>query len=371
MNNFASTFHLLGRYPDLARNRDFLSWHRLNGGDVWHETLANEKGQITVVVQSESRLNLFAALLQADYGEAREGTKEARVLRTANIDLVEDGFLPELAVGLIRRETGAANEEIHAIRPVVDLQGEQPKLSWEIEVKDDRTIQVFRADSPSDFERLTAIELKKTEPAKPMDDLVPPTSDWLADNELHHPSRQEWRSLALQITSGAATVADKAFRIWLDIQSRMAYDLNITHIAEFTWSDNLTRNQNGWRGICDEWAIVEATLLRALGIPAVIKFLTWTQPNGKTVAHACVEWSDNGAWRHMDALWRAFDNRAVYRQNGATNVKVMDADFPLDSRSTVPAWGVPDPTGDERLHPYGDFILNPGYPGNMRPGYSS
>jgi hypothetical protein len=48
----------------------------------------------------------------------------------------------------------------------------------------------------------------------------------------------------------------------------------------------------------------------------------------------------------------------------------MDADAPLDSRSTVPAWGIPDPTGDGKLNPYGDFVITPAYPGNQRPGYS-
>lgn len=73
----------------------------------------------------------------------------------------------------------------------------------------------------------------------------------------------------------------------------------------------------------------------------------------------------------MDALWSAFDNPGRYRASGAQGLTVMDADFPADSRSTVPAWGVPDPTGDGKLYPYGDFVINPRYPGNQRPGYSS
>lgn len=173
------------------------------------------------------------------------------------------------------------------------------------------------------------------------------------------------------MAGAAATPKDRAFAIWLGVRQRMVYDGTITHISNFTWSDNLVITQNGWRGICDEWAVVQITLLRALGIPAVMKFLIW-QPSGggDPVGHACVEWSDNGVWRHMDALWDAFDNRARYRSSGAQNVTIMDATYPLDSRYGGLAWGVLDVPGDQKFYPYGDYIINPAYPGNQRPGYS-
>jgi hypothetical protein len=32
-----------------------------------------------------------------------------------------------------------------------------------------------------------------------------------------------------------------------------------------TWADNLIIDQLGYRGICDEWAVLRITMLRALG----------------------------------------------------------------------------------------------------------
>ena len=132
----------------------------------------------------------------------------------------------------------------------------------------------------------------------------------------------------------------------------------------------MTLDQNGRKGVCDEWAIAEISYLRSVSIPARVKWLIWTEPTGEVVGHAVLEYSDGGTWRHMDALWNAFNNPSRYRQSGAKNVTVMDADYPVDSRYSGDAWGVKDVNGDNKLHPYQDFILSPGYPGNARPGYS-
>jgi hypothetical protein len=206
------------------------------------------------------------------------------------------------------------------------------------------------------------------EPLKPLaDDLVPPSGDYLSSNELHHLST--WRNVAQQMVGSATSPHDRAVAIFFGVKNRMQYDATIININEFVWSDNLVINWNNWRGICDEWAVVQITLLRSLGIPSALKLLTW-QYGGVPQAHACLEWSDNGYWRHMDALWDAFDNRARYRESGMMNVTVMDADYPLDSRYNGLAWGVQDFPNDEKLYPYGDFLTNPAYPGNQRLGYS-
>jgi len=370
MAGFANSVTILGRFPELAHHEDFLRWFRIYGGSIWHETHPDDTGHLTVVVQSTARLSLFAALLRRDEGELDKGVIHHEVLRTAEIDLTEQELSPTAATYLVRRETGAANSEIHAIRPVVDFSRGEPRLSWEIEVKQNESLRSFIVQSPSDLTSSGGREIDKGEVVRllrPMIDLIPPMSDWLTENECHHLS--QWRSTAQQWAQGGNTLGDKAFRIWLRTRQVMAYDLNITHISEFTWSDTLTINQNGWRGICDEWAVIQITMLRAIGIQAGLKFLIWQQ-GSESVGHACVEWNDNGTWRHMDALWSAFDNRAVYRQNGAQNVTVMDANYPLDSRYNGSAWGVPDTPGDQRFYPYGDFLISPSYPGNARPGYS-
>jgi hypothetical protein len=43
----------------------------------------------------------------------------------------------------------------------------------------------------------------------------------------------------------------------------------------------------------------------------------------------------------------AYNNSAVYRQNGCSAVTVMDANFPRDNRYNGSAWGVADVPGTE------------------------
>ncbi|GGK79247.1 transglutaminase-like domain-containing protein [Rufibacter glacialis] len=368
MSNFVNTMHILGRFPELSDNQPLLNWLGTYGGDVWHETPVSDEGYITVIVQSKSKLNIFAALLQRDISRIDEGIIDNKLVRTDDFDLTIHGAqaVPSgMAALIVGAETGASSTNIHAIRPIVDLRVDKPQISWEVEVMSNTTLKTFNINSQQVLTKVNEVKLKKSERIEIAKEKTKPTSDWLEENECHHVTT--WSSLARQMAGTASTTADRAFAIWVSVRQRMVYDGNITNISEFTCSDNLTINQNGWRGICDEWAVVQITLLRALGIPATLKFLIW---NNGDVGHACLEWNDNGNWRHMDALWNAFDDRAIYRKNGALNVTVMDGTSPRDSRYGGLAWGVLDVPGDQRFYPYGDFIINPTYPGNQRPGYS-
>ena len=184
---------------------------------------------------------------------------------------------------------------------------------------------------------------------------------------MHHLA--QFRADAQAAAGSATTVEAKARGIFNFVRNNYAYDGTLFCIDSFTWADTLTRDSNGHRGICDEWAAVEISMLRSLGIPARMKFLTWTQ-DGQGVGHACVEYRDGNLWFHMDALWNAFHDPAIYRNSGGSNITVMDADYPVDSRSDEPAWGKVDSRGDLKLHPYLDFVIIPSYPGERRAGYS-
>jgi hypothetical protein len=372
MLEFDDNIQLFGHHPELARSNDFNAWLNKHGMSVWHETHPDEQSRQTVVVQSANRKAIYAALLKIQISE--EAIAE-NVAQRATFDLVsETTALPEVsALRGLRDRLHFDSTNILSVRPVIDFEAAPPTLGWEIDIDDAGTISRFRVSHDNEIHEMGKTPFPKHEGQKrPMiEESGPPmpTDDPQAENELHHLAK--YRSIAQSWTQGANTVAEKARRIWLNTQQKMAYDASIQYIDVFTWSDLLVIDQLGWRGICDEWAVVQVTMLRALGIPAVIKWLAWNKPDGSGVAHGCLEYLDGGTWRHMDALWHALDNRAVYRQNaGAKNVTVMDANYPLDSRSTAPAWGVPDPTGDLKLHPYLDFIINPTYPGNARPGYS-
>lgn len=373
--NLDTFIHLAGKHPELAGDAAFNDWLRRYGGRIWHDTHVSAEGISNVIVQSLDRRRLFAVQLQQDLSRVTEGVISETILRREDFDLAADQqhMSPLASLQAVHPTFKGKRYDVQAVRPVVAFSRATPTLRWEVDVVSGAQLQTYSVIPPDSVQRVSAHALEPSRGlAKSLDRraLVPPfADDSLEENELHHLS--QYAAMAREWTQGAVTPGDKAFRIWLNVRQKMAYDLNITNIAEFTWADSLVIGQLQWRGICDEYAVIQITMLRALGIPAVMKFLIWKQPNGSGAGHACLEWLDGSQWRHMDALWNAWDDRAVYRRNaGAKDVTVMDASFPRDSRSTAPAWGVPDPTGDLKVHPYADYIINPAYPGNARPGYS-
>src|SRR5262245_10820433 len=98
MSNFSGMIHLLGRYPELAQNNNFQAWLGAYGGATWHDTTATDEGYVTVIVQSDLRLNLFAAVLLRDMSRADAGVIEQKVIRTTNIDLIRQSFSANEAV---------------------------------------------------------------------------------------------------------------------------------------------------------------------------------------------------------------------------------------------------------------------------------
>lgn len=350
MNN---AYHLFARHPRLSEDQDFLAWLKSNGISTWYDT-GYADADSRVVVTSADETSAWAALEESPTERAviESGGDRlippARLLASVPVDLLA---LPpkEAAIRAALSDAKADRSALACARPrVVFVDGKAAKVDWEIELRD---AGEGRHDTGTDRRRLAA-----------------PMADDLADNELH--STWQFRQEAEQWTQGPLTIVEKARRIGAMVARTYAYDSGIRHISEFTWRDTLVRDTNGRRGICDEYAVVQISYLRSIGIPARMKFLIWQDGAGKGVGHACVEFRDQTAWHHLDGLWNTFQNPARYRQSGARNVTVMDADYPLDGRSDQPAWGVPDPRGDGRLYPYGDFIVSPAYPGNGRPGYS-
>lgn len=372
MTGFVSKTHILGRFPELVLNEDFQNWIRLYDGNTWHETDIDAKNNLVFVLQSSNRLSIFAALIHRDDTQIAEGEIYHKVLETRSIDLTASDNHLLSAVKTVKKRTGVDNDDILAIRPVVDFSGKTNEVVWEIETKQLKNVQTFHVDSPGKMHKrkekrvLIPTDLETVSNNLTLENL---NNDWLAENECHHLTA--WKPMAQQIVGGAATPSQKAFAIYNYVRQHMKYDSTIINIEHFTWSDTLIANICNWRGICDEWSVIQITLLRCVGVPAVLKFLSW-QFGSNPDAHACVEWQDNTVWRHMDALYNAFDNRSIYRQRGAANIKVMDASSPIDSRFTgvIPNWGVMDYPGDQKFYPYGDFIISPSYPGEFRPGYS-
>jgi mRNA-degrading endonuclease toxin of MazEF toxin-antitoxin module len=359
-NRFAVQDDLAGRHPELLNNDDFKRWLTNNQLGPWHET-APEGQTRTVIVQNAAGSRVFAATVAVD---------GSQVMRTADVDLTSTKQTRD-QVRAAATDAKLQADRIVAIRPTVRfLPSAKAEVDWEIEVLTSPTlIQTYRFSGGKLTPQATrTIRRDPAEYSKTAGDKVKPAvADDMADNELHHLPAFGLEAAAW--VQGATTVQEKARRIFDKVRTTYVYDGNIVHISEFTWADYLTRDRNGRHGICDEWAVVEISYLRSVNVPARLKFLIWTS-SGKPVGHAALEYSDGGTWRHMDALWNAFNDPAVYRRSGANNVTVMDADYPLDSRYNGGAWGVPDVNGDGKLYPYGDFLINPAYPGNGRPGYS-
>ncbi len=372
MTGFGHRSHMLARYPELAGLQGLRDWLREHPTTLWHETEPDGNGEFNVIAQSVDGASVYAARLRGDSADD-DDTEEDPAWVHAVVD--QHGFTPaEIAVSparssaLVLDSAGAAPGSILAIRPIVEFGRAVPGMGWEVEVESGAAISsqaVFSED------QLTPPTLRPRDPApKPAvgrPERMSATDDSLASNDCHHV--EQWRSTAEQMVRGAVTNAEKAKKIWKRVRRKMRYDERIRHILEFTHSDNLVISDYRWKGICDEWAVVQITLLRALGVPAKLKFLLWRDRSG-TVSHACVEWLDGDRWRHMDALWNAFDDSTVYRARGAEDVTVMDASAPRDARSNAPVWGVTDAPGDQKFFPYGDFVISPRYPGVARRGYS-
>ncbi len=361
-----NVYHLFARHPELARNQGFLQWLKKYGSSYWYDTPPAE-GDVKVVVVSMDETSLFAALEQLPDGEAGEHSllPETKLLASGAADIT---VLPPREV-VVRRglvQYGFERRDIVSVRPGVEFDDGHPVVSgWEVQIAAEGKRHFFAGRDELD----KTGESDLPDLGVDQDDLlIPPGADDMADNELH--TTWALRQEAQTWTQGPLTISEKARRIGEQVGRTYAYDGSISLIGEFTWRDTLTRDRNGRRGICDEYAVVQITYLRSIGIPARLKFMIWTDNAGQAVGHACLEFSDSGTWFHMDGLWNAFKDPGRYRGSGARNLTVMDADYPTDSRSDQPAWGKPDVRGDGLLYPYGDFIISPAYPGNSRPGYS-
>ena len=376
MNEFGHHYHLLGRYPEVAESDMFIDWEANHHPERWHETRPNEKGELDVVVQSDDGTSVYSAKLQRMVRkDANEQELVHQLIREHVFSPADMVTSPNLLLTSIMTKESEQEPEIVAIRPMVDLAVESPTFKWEIETYEHHLIKTYTFDDSADslqykiIERLPHLSGEDKENGA----FRREPNDWLASDECHHLAR--WRSTAKEMIRDKSTAEDKAKEIFYAVREKMSYDGTIKHISNFTHSDNLVMSKYGWKGICDELAVAQITLLRAVGIPATLKFMSGRFPrNGgesyERSAHAFLEWYDGKRWRHMDALWDAFDNRERYRERGVKSVKLMDASYPRDRRSTAPAWGAEDVTGDGKFHPYRDFVLSPRYPGERRPDYS-
>ena len=376
------------RHPEISTNADFRRWLAADGGiGPWYETLTTADQLRSVVIQNASGTRVFGALVSVSAAPV--------VRQVAQVDLAATGQTRAQAQQLSADKWAAPLVQV--TRPVIDfLPDNKFRMGWEYEVIADGKIETYRlidkklelSGSRNRLEIAPGRSMGAGRSAIPGGRAGggnvppapgaaaaaaraaapdPPVPGDSADDDLH--GQATFKAEALGWINGLTSVESKAKRINERVFATYAYDNTIKHIDVFTWADVLTRDVNSRKGICDEFAVVAVTYLRAVGIPSRVKLITWTDPTGKPDAHAAVEYFDAGTWHHMDPTWNKFHEPGAYRAAGMTNVLVMDTFDPLDSRSNVDAYGVPDVPGDHKLHPYFDYVI-PAFPGKREPGYS-
>lgn len=344
---------LHGRYPDLVRRAAYKEWRAENEVGAWHETKCIEDHR-QVIIQATAQANrLFVAEIQQCASALR-----SKVRRAEALDVSGTTESKEAAMTAFSGDQPPDSGTLRAVQPVVSLDPPRTKVSWEFDfmTPKQRLRILFRDGKKIKTTPVPATPART--PAESADIKLLDAPD-LASNELHHNAK--FREDALKWTEGATSIRDKARRIYFGVKGSYTYDTGEDGIKEFTWSDLLVRDDNDHSGVCDEWAIVQISYLRSLGIPARMILLKWKRGQIPG-AHAALEFQDEQLqWHHMDALW-GFDEPSVYHKDfDVDEVKVLLAANPDDSRSTVDIKGKQDLPGDGKLNPFGDFELKPLY----------
>jgi transglutaminase-like putative cysteine protease len=131
---------------------------------------------------------------------------------------------------------------------------------------------------------------------------------------LHHPDYWSLRWTAgywidlPRTFSEYATASQMTTRVY----ENMAYWKDYEPADATAWSDNKIVDE-GYRGVCDEFAILEMTLLRALGLPC-----RYVWASGYGIGHTWLEcWTQNGGWEwiHTDPTWNAYNNPSIYESS--------------------------------------------------------
>ena len=334
-------------YPEIEADRDFQDWSAENPVVAWNEGPKLGTGR-TVIVQGGEGEKYYAAHID------HRATDDRAVAAVYQFDAGGAGLGMEYVEGLVGSHWPTDAGTVRAISPNVDFWGANAEFYWQIEFmpREGNVLELWRVDLDRRLERVKPDI--RDEDCK------------LDSNGLFHKRavEQEARSW----TTGLTSTRDKAERVMHMVKDTFTYNSSLPNI-ELTWADDLILRCAGKRGMCDEFAVAAVSYLRALGIEARLVFLAYRLRKHWTW-HAAVEFKDGNRWRHMDPLYRKFDEPGYYRQLGAEKVTVMIASDPDDTRTTKNPWKIHDPSGDGMLYPWGDLVLSPSYPGKRRAGYS-
>jgi transglutaminase-like putative cysteine protease len=179
-------------------------------------------------------------------------------------------------------------------------------------------------------------------------------------DQFHFPFGDGYAIIQEAATAGDNTNSpyDTANKLNEYVHGMMTYTASDPYFL-YAASDLYIKN-HGNQGVCDEFATIDVTFSRSLGIPSRFLGITWMNASGSYYGHAILENRIGNIWVHSDPTWNSFNNSRVYKNGNNTHMsltKYTDAD---DSRYTV------DPSGDGLLR-YEDMIA---VPFGELPGYN-
>ncbi|MCK9581153.1 MAG: transglutaminase family protein [Methanoregula sp.] len=169
----------------------------------------------------------------------------------------------------------------------------------------------------------------------------PDGGDNLETSDLYHFPFNEGYAFILE----AATAADNtsspfetATKLNTYVNDTMHY-INSNTNLEYAASDLYVKN-HGYEGVCDEYATMDITFSRSLGIPSRFLTISWVNETGTSFGHGILEHRIAGTWVHSDPTWHTINNPQIYKQGNNTHMnltKYTDAD---DNRFTADPAGV-------------------------------
>lgn len=334
---------LIGRHPEIVRSEAFRGWSgAATIGDWYEETI---EGRVTeVTIQDATNTKVFGALV------LDRGTLAPVLLDTFFRDMSTLPVTRDRAIDILR-EYGRRDEIMVSPR----ARFHPPRIEWVLK-SEAKTFVVQGTGKILQLPPVSSIEPFQTAPPDPVAD------DSLAENDLHHFSlikTQAERWIAGVKKHDVVTKAEKiqeAVREFIYVSSDdTSKNYSLADQKIVIWADQKLLKVKGTpKGMCDEYAIVAVSALRAVGIRARIRYLEWTGDDGKRAAHACVEFESGKAkWMHMDPTYRGVFNEPGFYRNElkVTDIEVLNADFPEDDRSQA------DPDNDDVLHQYDDFVI--------------
>ena len=189
----------------------------------------------------------------------------------------------------------------------------------------------------------------------------PDGGDNLETSDLYHfPFGDGYAIIQEAATAGDNTNSpyDTASKLNGYVHGMMTYTSSDPYLL-YAASDLYIKN-HGNQGVCDEFATMDVSFSRSLGIPSRFLGITWVNETGYSYGHAILENRIGNAWVHSDPTWNSFNNPQVYKNGNNTHIdltKYTDAD---DNRYTG------DPSGDGLLR-YEDMIA---VPFGELPGYN-